>query len=57
MCWEAGDCEPEADNAGPAARPAHCLNLLLLSSFLPWQRQWLTLLLLVAVLLREDLTP
>lgn len=51
------DCEPEADNAGPAACPARCLNLLLLSSFLPWQRQWLTLLLLLTVLLREDLTP
>lgn len=24
------DCEPEADNAGPATCPAHCLSLLLL---------------------------
>jgi hypothetical protein len=29
------DCEPGADNAGPAACPARCLSLLLLSSFLP----------------------
>lgn len=53
------DCEPGADNAGPAACPARCLSLPLLPSFLHLAEAMsdaFACYAVVIVLLREGLT-